>query len=112
MNISKILGKKNNTKKLDVIVQIVAEARAKYNNEESVIDAPKVATCTGAASIKYMADEDKAAVATKELQTILCEVNALDENMQGVNPSRELTSLIATNPVLTNLEASLSLGLE
>lgn len=112
MNISKLLGKKNNEKKLDAIVEVVADARKKYNNEDAVITTPSVATCNGAQSIKYLSDEDKAAVATKELQTILSDLNVLDAELEGVNVNKELTSMIATNPVLTNLEASLSLGLE
>ena len=112
MNIAKLLGKKNTSRKLDAIVEVVAQARKKYNNEDAEISVPSVATCNGSQSIKYLSDEDKAAVATRELQTILSELNVLDAELEGVNVNKELTSMIATNPVLTNLVASLALGLE
>lgn len=112
MNIAKILDKKNNEKKLDLIVELVASARKKYNNEDAEIPAPTVGTCAGGQNIKYVSVEDKAALATQALRSILCDINVLDESTPGVNVNKELTSMIATSPVLTNLEASLSLGLE
>lgn len=112
MNISKIIGKKNNAKKLAEIVTFVAAARKAYNNEEAVIDAPAVTTCTGKTGIKYVSDEDKAALASVELGKILAELNCLDAGVQGVNVNKELTSLVATNAVLANLTSSLTLGLE
>lgn len=112
MNITKIIGMKNNGKKLDAIVEVVKAARKKYNNEDAVITSPTVATCSGGQNIKYLSDADKAAVATRELEGILSNLNTLDATVEGVNIKRELTSAIATNPVLTNLEASLALGLE
>ncbi len=112
MSIAKLVGRKNNAKKLNAIVEVVAQARKKYNNEDAVISVPTVATCNGGQSIKYLSDGDKAAAATRELQSILTELNCLDAQVEGVNVNKELTSMIATNPVLTNLEASLSLGLE
>ena len=112
MNISKILDKKNNEKKLDLIVELVTAARKKYNNEDAEISAPTVQTCAGGQNIKYASVSDKAALATKELRAILCDIDQLDAQVEGVNVNKELTSMIATNQVLTNLEASLSLGLE
>ena len=112
MDITKLIGKKNNAKKLAAIVEVVANARAKYNNEDAEIKAPTVNTCSGGQSIKYVSDEDKAALATVELKKILSDISCLDAQMEGVNIKRELTGLIATNPVLVNLEASMTLGLE
>lgn len=112
MNITQLIGKKNNTKKLAAIVEIVKEARKKYGNKDADIDSPSVSTCSGKQGLKYLGDADKAALATKELTTILADLNCLDAELQGVNVKRELTGMIATNPILTNLEASLSLGLE
>lgn len=111
-NITEILDRKNGSKKLNAIVEIVKEAREKYNNADAVIDSPSVATTCGVQNIKYLSVEDKAAVASKEIKAILCQLNVLDATTQGVNIKRELTSAIATNPVLVNLEASLALGLE
>jgi len=111
-NITSILDKKNTAKKLSLIIDFVAEARKKYNNEESVIDSPTVGTCSGGQDIKYLSVSDKAAVATREIRSILRQLNDLDASTQGVNVKKELTSAIATNPVLANLEASLDLGLE
>ena len=110
--LSSIIGAKNNAKKLAAIIALVATARAKYNNEDTVIDAPTITTATGCSGIKYLETSDKAAVATRELKTILCEVNTLDADVQGVNVNRELTGMIATNAILVNLEDSLSLELE
>jgi len=112
MNITKLLGKKNTAKKLNTIIEIVADARKKYNNTKAEITSPVVSTCNGGQNLKYLSEEDKAAVATRELNTILTQLNALDAEVEGVNVNKELTSMIATNAVLTNLEASLSLGLE
>ena len=111
-NITSILDRKNNAKKLDLIIAIVKDARKKYNNRDSVIDSPVVPTTCGVQGIKYLSVSDKAAVATKEIRAILRDLNSLDATTQGVNIKRELTSAIATNPVLVNLEASLDLGLE
>ena len=112
MNITQILDRKNNAKKLDLIVELVKNARKVYNNEDAVIDVPSIGTCSGKQSVKYLGDADKAAAATKELRDILANLNCLDATVQGVNVKRELTSAIATNPVLVNLSASLDLGLE
>jgi hypothetical protein len=112
MNLTKLISKKNNSKKLTEIVELVKTARKKYNNREAEINSPTVCTVNGGTNMKYLSNSDKAAVATQELQKILREINAIDETVQGVNVNRELTSLLATNPVLTNLEDSLTLGLE
>ena len=111
-NITTILDKKNTAKKLSLIVDFVKEARKKYNNTDAVIDSPVVVTCSGRLGIKYLSAADKAAVATREIRSILSQLNDLDATTQGVNIKRELTGAVALNPVLANLEASLELGLE
>ena len=111
MKLSQLINRKNTAKKLADIVAIVAKARKKYNNEEATIDAPSVTTTGGCQSIKYLDSADKAAVASKELRAILCEVQRIDEHVQGCNVNRVLTELIAVNPTLVNLEESFEISL-
>ncbi len=112
MSVQKLIGAKASRKTLDGIIEIVKTARKKYNNKDAEITSPQVNTADGCMDVRYLTDKDKAILAQRELKTILMAVQEADANVEGINPNREVTSLIAINPVLANISSEFKLELE
>ena len=107
MRITEILSIKKPAKRLAAIQALVKSARKTYGNTDVEITIPCVNTTSGAQSVKYLTVADKAAAASKALTAIIAQINAADCDVEGVNPDYEVVSLIAVNPVLCSLDASI-----
>jgi len=107
--ISAVLAKKKMaaSAKVAAISGIVTSVRAKYGNSDVEIKPTKtVNTCYGLMSMKYLSDEDKLALVTKAISSIRVQAIQTTESTTGIVFEREVEKLVATNPVLSNLEAS------
>ena len=110
MGLSKILNNKKleSDEKLAKIVKIVQTAQENYGNEDHEADAPEVPTTDGMVSMDYLSDDDKLAIAAQCITDIR---NTAIEEVK-CNPlailDAEVTALIATSPVLTNLASKSS----
>ncbi len=110
MGLSKILNSKKleSDEKLIKIVKIVQTAQENYGNEDHKVDAPEVHTTEGLVSMDYLSDDDKLTIAAK------CITEIRNEAIEEVkcNPlvilDNIVTDMIATSPVLTNLESKSS----
>ena len=108
MKVTKIISLKKSGKVLEEVANLVKVARKVYGNGDAEITVPSVNTVNGCTNIKYLSTNDKAAVAKKELQSILAEINSADAEVEGLSADYELIGAVATNAVLVNLSASLN----
>ena len=92
--------------KLSELNTLVATARKAYGNEEASIAEPEVNTVDGLRKISYLSAEGKVACAStafNAIKNIAIEAHATTEGMQL---DKEIESLIACDPTLCNLSAS------
>ena len=96
----------SSAKKLAKITETVTILRELYGNQDVEVEAPEIPTSEGMVSMDYLSDDDKLAVAARFITDIR------NESIERVkaNPltilDNEVVSLIATSPVLTNLDST------
>lgn len=107
MSITKILSNENasDEEKIAAVAETVAKAREAYGNVDAEIDDPLVNTVHGQMRFSNLEDEGKLAFVRNEVATIKVKACEAVEQAQGVNPSRRVEELIATNPILVNVAA-------
>jgi hypothetical protein len=108
MKILNVLGNTeiSATEKLTAVNALVSTIREKYGNTELTIQPEKVPTTEGMVSINLLNDEEKVAIVTHEIRHIVMDATAETEQTEGVIFDRMFESLVAINPVLTNLNQS------
>ncbi len=108
MNISKILQNKNLSadEKLESVAEIVTEIRKKYGNTELTISSPEINTVDGFVNLKYVTNETKVKLATDEITRIKIQSLEYSNSKEGVNLKNTVIELIATSPILVNLNDS------
>jgi len=105
MSITEILSNKDTAsqEKLEQLTSIIANARKAYGNEGIPITSPKVNTTEGAKDIKYLTWDDKLALAERVIDYCVTTAIANTDCTEGAVFDSELQSLLAVNPILTNL---------
>lgn len=94
------------TEKLTQLSQVVSTIRTAYGNPHIDIDVPEVNTSEGVSSMKYLSSEDKLALAERAIKQVILIASEACEEQQGVLFDKEVESLVAVSPVLTNLLTS------
>ena len=107
MTISQILDNNDMpaAEKVAGLAKVIAKARTAYGNTDLEITAPKVHTTDGSVPIKLLSDEDKVALASIEIRSILTKVTAGTECTEGVVFDKQIEFYLAINPILANLTA-------
>jgi hypothetical protein len=108
MSLREILESETTTteEKLEAINDTVKRARANYGNEDAEITMPEVPTINGMMDLSMLTKNDKLAIAEECINRIRMEAHETAKQREGVNISKVIESLLATSPVLSNIEKS------
>lgn len=85
------------------IAEIVAKARAAYDNEEAKIPTAVINTAYGAMDFEHLEDDSKVEIIRGEVMRIKVLAVEAAKNVVGTNINKEIEKLIATNAVLNNI---------
>ena len=94
--------------KLHELNKLVSQARSAYGNEDIDIPEPEVNTTDGLRKLSYVSPEGKIACANTAFNTIKNIVIEAHESTPGMNLDKELESMIAVDPTLCNLSATVT----
>ena len=92
--------------KVAAIVEIVTATRKAYGNSDIEIKPSNVNSCNGGTQIQYLSNKDKVALVAGEVAKIRTAAIEATESNSGVLFNAEVTKLVAINPILVNLAAS------
>lgn len=97
-------GKKDTaTKKLSAVTTLVDNVRGVYGNEDAEITAVKVNSTEGLVSVNLLTSDEKVAVATQAIKRAISRATVIAENTEGAVFDRAFESIVACDPILTNL---------
>ena len=92
--------------KLDAVATIVKSARKSYGNIKAEIASPDVSTVNGEMSFEHLLDDSKVAMLTNEAMSLRSYAIEFARNVEGGNINKKLEELIATNPLMCNIEST------
>ena len=105
MKIIAILAEKKTSgkDKVKAVTDMVSKIRKTYGNEDATIEPVKVNTTNGWVSLDILTDDEKAAVAEKEIRNCIAAATAETEATEGSVFDRAFEAKVATNKVLANI---------
>jgi len=115
MSISKILKldpkEVSASQKLAKIAKEVTAIRKEYKNSEIELAVPEYPTVEqGVMPLSALSDETKLALVEKEISRFIQEVVETTKNNPAIVAAKESEKLVATSPLLANLDAECDLG--
>jgi len=107
MSLTKILTEKDVAAedKLEKVAELVAGARKNYGNEEAEIKAPFVNTAHGSMPFIHLEAASKVEMLRSELGFIKAAAVEAEQQNPGININKKIEELIATNPLLANVDS-------
>ena len=90
--------------KLAQVSKLVSLAREHYGNEEHTVSSPDVNTTEGMMSFSHLTPESKAYILRNEVQRIRAAAVEYSRSVEGGIISKKVEELVATNPMLCNIE--------
>ena len=92
--------------KVGAIASTVTRAREAYGNTEKNIETPEINTVDGLEDLAMLSNESKVAIAESEVRNIKVIATEYCKAFDGAILDRKIEELIAINPILANITAS------
>ena len=92
------------SEKLAQVSKLVSRVREDYGNEELTVSSPDVNTTEGMMSFSHLTPESKVYILSREVQRIRTIAVEYSRNTEGGIISKKVEELVATSPMLCNIE--------